>query len=275
MLRVFNNTARYVDQGGNKRPGAFCIYLEPWHADIIDFLQLRKNHGKEEMRARDLFYALWIPDLFMRRVENNEDWSLFSPDETPGLADCYGEEFDQLYHKYEKELKPMKKLKAQKIWSEILQSQTETGVPFMLYKDACNRKSNQKNLGVIKSSNLCCEIVEYSSPEEVAVCNLASVALPTFVKVDDDGPAVFDFAKLHDVVKVVVKNLDRTIDIGIYPVPEAKRSNLKHRPLAIGVQGLADAFMLCRTPFESPEASFFTKQADIRNNISCCNPSIY
>ncbi|BAO40702.1 ribonucleoside-diphosphate reductase large chain 1 [Kluyveromyces marxianus] len=260
MLRVFNNTARYVDQGGNKRPGAFCIYLEPWHGDIIDFLQLRKNHGKEEMRARDLFYALWIPDLFMQRVENNEDWSIFSPDEATGLSDCYGTEFKTLYEKYERELIPMKKMKAQQIWSEILQSQTETGVPFMLYKDSCNEKSNQKNLGVIKSSNLCCEIVEYSSPEEVAVCNLASVALPTYVKITSDDSPVFDFVTLHRVVKVLVRNLDRTIDVGAYPIPEAKRGNLRHRPLAIGVQGLADAFMLCRTPFESEDAATLNKQ---------------
>ncbi|CDO95259.1 unnamed protein product [Kluyveromyces dobzhanskii CBS 2104] len=260
MLRVYNNTARYVDQGGNKRPGAFCVYLEPWHADIIDFLQLRKNHGKEEMRARDLFYALWIPNLFMRRVEANGDWSIFSPDEAPGLSDCYGEEFDMLYEKYENELIPMRRMKAQQIWSEILQSQTETGVPFMLYKDACNQKSNQKNLGVIKSSNLCCEIVEYSSPDEIAVCNLASVALPMYVKVTPDGSPVFDFVKLHHVVKVLVKNLDRTIDVGSYPVPEAENGNVRHRPLAIGVQGLADAFMLCRTPFESSDAATLNKQ---------------
>lgn len=260
MLRVFNNTARYVDQGGNKRPGAFCIYLEPWHADIIDFLQLRKNHGKEEMRARDLFYALWIPDLFMKRVENNGDWSLFSPDEATGLTDCYGEEFEKLYQKYESELTPIKTIKAQQLWSEILQSQTETGVPFMLYKDSCNRKSNQKNLGTIKSSNLCCEIVEYSSPDEIAVCNLASVALPTFVEKSLEGEVIFNFEKLHEVVKVITRNLDRVIDVGLYPIPQAKNGNLKHRPLAIGVQGLADTFMLCRTPFESTEAALLNRQ---------------
>ncbi|AET41583.1 uncharacterized protein Ecym_8305 [Eremothecium cymbalariae DBVPG len=254
MLRVFNSTARYVDQGGNKRPGAFCIYLEPWHSDIFDFLQMRKNHGNEEMRARDLFYGLWIPDLFMRRVEENKDWSLFSPDEAPGLSDCYGKEFDELYESYERELVPMKRVKAQKVWREILQSQTETGGPFMLYKDACNQKSNQKNLGTIRSSNLCCEIIEYSSPEETAVCNLASVALPTFVIVSGSKIS-FDYAKLHSVVKVITKNLDRVIDVCDYPVPEAEKSNKKNRPMAIGVQGFADTLMMLRFPFDSKEAA--------------------
>ncbi|QLG70442.1 hypothetical protein HG535_0A03810 [Zygotorulaspora mrakii] len=260
MLRVFNNTARYVDQGGNKRPGAYCIYLEPWHSDIFDFLQLRKNHGKEEMRARDLFLALWIPDLFMERVESNGDWSLFSPDEAPGLNDVYGEEFNKLYGYYEETRAPMRVVKAQKLWAEILQSQTETGGPFMLYKDACNKKSNQKNLGTIKSSNLCCEIVEYSSKDEIAVCNLASVALPSFVRTSNSETKLFDFDKLHSVVKVVTKNLDRVIDIGDYPVEEARNSNLKHRPEAIGVQGLADLFFILKIPFESEEASTLNKQ---------------
>lgn len=260
MLRVFNNTARYVDQGGNKRPGAYCVYLEPWHADVFEFLQLRKNHGKEELRARDLFFALWIPDLFMRRVESNEMWSLFSPDEAPGLSDVYGEDFDKLYETYEKTVPPMKVVEAQKLWSEILQSQTETGGPFMLYKDSCNRKSNQKNLGTIKSSNLCCEIVEYTSPEEVAVCNLASVGLPAFVQQIEGKGSMFDFKKLHSVVKVVTRNLDRLIDVCDYPVEEARYSNLKNRPQAIGVQGLADVFFILKIPFESEEASTLNKQ---------------
>lgn len=260
MLRVFNNTARYVDQGGNKRPGAYCVYLEPWHGDIFEFLQLRKNHGKEELRARDLFLALWIPDLFMRRVEANAEWSLFSPDEAPGLADVYGEEFDRLYEHYEKTVLPMRRVEAQKLWSEILQSQTETGGPFMLYKDSCNKKSNQKNLGTIKSSNLCCEIVEYTSPEEVAVCNLASVALPAFVQQIEDRGSLFDFNGLHSVVKVITKNLDRLIDVCDYPVDEARYSNEKNRPQAIGVQGLADVFFMLKIPFETEEASILNKQ---------------
>ncbi|KAJ8661629.1 ribonucleoside-diphosphate reductase large subunit [Lichtheimia ornata] len=255
MLRVFNNTARYVDQGGNKRPGAFAMYLEPWHPDVFDFLDLRKNHGKEENRARDLFYALWIPDMFMRRVEENGDWSLFCPDEAPGLQDVWGEAFDELYQRYEREGRARKVVKAQKLWYAILEAQTETGGPFMLYKDACNRKSNQQNLGTIKCSNLCTEIVEYSSPDEVAVCNLASIALPSFVvRKTRDTPASFDFKKLHDVTKVVTRNLNKIIDINYYPVPEAERSNRRHRPIGLGVQGLADAFMLMRFPFDSPEA---------------------
>ncbi|KAK6347578.1 ribonucleotide-diphosphate reductase subunit rnr1 [Orbilia javanica] len=258
MLRVFNNTARYVDQGGNKRPGAFAIYLEPWHADVFEFLDLRKNHGKEEVRARDLFYALWIPDLFMKRVEANLDWSLFCPNEATGLADCYGEEFEALYEKYEKtEGLARKTIKAQKLWYAILEAQTETGNPFMLYKDACNKKSNQKNLGIIKSSNLCTEIVEYSAPDEVAVCNLASVALPTFVDVVRNE---YDFQKLHEVTKVITKNLNKIIDVNYYPVEEAKNSNFRHRPIAVGVQGLADAFLALRMPFESPEARHLNKQ---------------
>ncbi|GAB1217591.1 ribonucleotide-diphosphate reductase subunit rnr1 [Aspergillus terreus] len=251
MLRVFNNTARYVDQGGNKRPGAFAIYLEPWHSDVFEFLDLRKNHGKEEVRARDLFYALWTPDLFMKRVEANGDWTLFCPNEAPGLADVYGDEFDALYEKYEKEGRGRRTVKAQKLWYAILEAQTETGNPFMLYKDACNRKSNQKNLGTIRSSNLCTEIVEYSAPDEVAVCNLASLALPTFV---DATRGEYDFGKLHEVVQVLVRNLNKIIDINYYPVPEARKSNMRHRPIALGVNGLADAFLALRLPFDSPEA---------------------
>ncbi|CAN3353705.1 ribonucleoside-diphosphate reductase large chain 1 [Diutina catenulata] len=253
MVRVFNNTARYVDQGGNKRPGAFAIYLEPWHADIFDFIDIRKNHGKEEIRARDLFPALWIPDLFMKRVESNGDWTLFSPNEAPGLSDCYGEEFEALYEKYERENRGRTVIKAQKLWYSILEAQTETGTPFMLYKDACNKKTNQKNLGVIKSSNLCCEIVEYSDPDEVAVCNLASIALPSFVE-KSATDTWYDFEKLHEVTKSVTRNLNRIIDRNYYPVPEAKRSNFKNRPIALGVQGLADAFMALRLPFDSQEA---------------------
>ncbi|PVH15021.1 ribonucleoside-diphosphate reductase large chain 1 [Candidozyma duobushaemuli] len=253
MVRVFNNTARYVDQGGNKRPGAFALYLEPWHSDIFDFIDIRKNHGKEEIRARDLFPALWIPDLFMKRVESNGDWTLFSPNEAPGLADCYGDEFVELYERYEREGRGRSTIKAQKLWYSILEAQTETGTPFMLYKDSCNEKTNQKNLGIIKSSNLCCEIVEYSSPEEVAVCNLASIALPSFVSKDANS-CWYDFDKLHEVTKVVTRNLNRIIDRNYYPVEEARRSNFKNRPIALGVQGLADSFMALRLPFDSQEA---------------------
>src|SRR5271170_859397 len=251
MLRVFNNTARYVDQGGNKRPGAFAIYLEPWHADVFEFLNLRKNHGKEEVRARDLFYALWTPDLFMKRVEKNLEWTLFCPHEAPGLADVYGEEFEALYEKYEKEGRGRTTIKAQKLWYAILEAQTETGTPYMLYKDACNRKSNQKNLGTIRSSNLCTEIIEYTAPDEVAVCNLASIALPTFV---DSARGEYDFGRLHEVTQVVTRNLNKIIEINHYPVEEARKSNLRHRPIGLGVQGLADAFLALRLPFESPEA---------------------
>lgn len=254
MLRVFNDTARYIDQGGGKRKGAFAIYLEPWHADVFDFLQLKKNHGKEELRARDLFYALWIPDLFMKRVEADEEWSLFCPNEAPGLADCYGEDFEKLYEKYEREGRARKVVKAQELWFEILESQTETGTPYMLYKDHANRKSNQKNLGTIKSSNLCTEIIEYTSPDEVAVCNLASIALPRFIH---DGK--FDHQQLFDVTYVVTKNLNKVIDINYYPVEEARRSNLRHRPIGLGVQGLADAFIMLRMPFESEEAKGLNK----------------
>jgi ribonucleoside-diphosphate reductase subunit M1 len=255
MLRVFNNTARYVDQGGNKRPGAFAIYMEPWHSDVFEFLDLRKNHGKEEVRARDLFYALWIPDLFMKRVEANGDWSLFCPNEAPGMHEVYGDEFEALYTKYEKEGRARKTVKAQKLWYSILEAQTETGNPFMLYKDACNRKSNQQNLGTIKCSNLCTEIVEYSAPDEVAVCNLASIALPTFVERGE-----FNFQKLHDVVKVVTSNLNKIIDVNYYPVIEARRSNMRHRPIGIGVQGLADAFLALRMPFDSADAKLLNIQ---------------
>ncbi|KAJ2079780.1 ribonucleotide-diphosphate reductase subunit rnr1 [Coemansia sp. RSA 988] len=251
MLRVFNNTARYVDQGGNKRPGAFAIYLEPWHADVFAFLDLRKNHGKEEVRARDLFYALWIPDLFMQRVIDGGKWSLFCPHEAPGLQEVWGADFEALYTKYETTPGlPRQTIDAQKLWYAILDSQIETGNPFMLYKDACNRKSNQQNLGTIKCSNLCTEIVEYSNPDEVAVCNLASIALPTFVK----SPTEYDFDRLHDVTKVITFNLNKIIDINFYPVPETRNSNLRHRPIGIGVQGLADAFLAMRMPFDSPEA---------------------
>ncbi|OBA23810.1 hypothetical protein METBIDRAFT_36715 [Metschnikowia bicuspidata var. bicuspidata NRRL YB-4993] len=253
MVRVFNNTARYVDQGGNKRPGAFALYLEPWHADIFDFIDIRKNHGKEENRARDLFPALWIPDLFMKRVELNGDWTLFSPNEAPGLPECYGDEFEALYEKYEREGRGRSTVKAQKLWYAILEAQTETGTPFMLYKDACNEKTNQKNLGMIKSSNLCCEIVEYSAPDEVAVCNLASIALPSFVEKNSTS-VWYNFEKLHDVAKVVTRNLNRIIDRNFYPVEEARRSNMRNRPIALGVQGLADAFMALRLPFDSQEA---------------------
>ncbi|CCK72782.1 ribonucleotide-diphosphate reductase subunit RNR1 KNAG_0L01620 [Huiozyma naganishii CBS 8797] len=260
MIRVFNNTARYVDQGGNKRPGAFALYLEPWHADIFDFIDIRKNHGKEEIRARDLFPALWIPDLFMKRVEANEDWTLFSPSSAPGLSDIYGDEFEALYTKYEREGRG-KTIKAQKLWYSILEAQTETGTPFMIYKDACNQKSNQKNLGTIKSSNLCCEIVEYSDPNETAVCNLASVALPAFIETSEDGTSsTYNFKKLHEIAKVITRNLNKVIDRNYYPVPEARRSNMRHRPIALGVQGLADTFMLLRLPFESPEARLLNEQ---------------
>src|SRR6201996_9102322 len=251
MLRVFNDTARYVDQGGGKRKGAFAVYLEPWHADVFEFLELRKNHGKEEARARDLFYALWIPDLFMKRVEENGDWTLFCPNEAPGLADVWGDEFEELYLKYEKENRGRETIRAQKLWYAILQAQVETGNPYMLYKDACNRKSNQKNLGTIRSSNLCTEIIEYSAPDEVAVCNLASLALPTFV---DTVNGQYDYKKLHEITQVVIRNLNKIIDVNHYPVPEAAKSNFRHRPIGLGVQGLADAFLALRLPFDSPEA---------------------
>lgn len=255
MLRVFNDTARYVDQGGGKRKGAFAIYLEPWHADVFEFLDLRKNHGKEELRARDLFYALWIPDLFMKRVESNGNWSLFCPHEAPGLHECWGEEFEKLYTQYEEEGRARRTVKAQDLWFAILDAQIETGTPYLLYKDAANRKSNQQNLGTIKSSNLCTEIIEYTSENEVAVCNLASLALPRFVI---DGQ--FDHQKLYEVTYEVTKNLNKIIDGNYYPVEEAKTSNLRHRPIGLGVQGLADAFILLRLPFESEEAKQLNKE---------------
>ena len=250
MLRNFDMTARYVDQGGGKRKGSFAIYLEPWHSDIFEFLQLKKNHGKEELRARDLFYAMWIPDLFMKKVESNEDWSLFSPDEAKDLHETYGEEFEKLYEKFEKEGKARKTVKAQDLWFEILEAQIETGNPYILYKDAANKKSNQKNLGTIKSSNLCTEIIEYTSPDEVAVCNLASIALNKFVKDD----LTYDHQKLYEITKVITKNLNKVIDVNYYPVEEARNSNLRHRPIGIGVQGMADTFILMRHAFDSPEA---------------------
>ncbi|KAJ7143524.1 ribonucleotide reductase alpha subunit [Mycena crocata] len=255
MLRAYDATARYVDQGGNKRPGAFAIYLEPWHADIFDFIDLRKNHGKEQMRARDLFLALWIPDLFMKRVEANEEWSLFCPNEAPGLHEVHSAEFEALYEKYEKEGRARKSIPAQKLWYAILEAQVETGGPFMLYKDAANSKSNQKNLGTIKSSNLCTEIIEYSSPDETAVCNLASLALPSFI-----SNGKYDFQHLHDITKVVAYNLNRIIDVNYYPIPETRRSNMRHRPIGVGVQGLADVFLALRMPFESPAAKELNQQ---------------
>ncbi|QJX46641.1 ribonucleoside-diphosphate reductase subunit alpha [Hymenobacter taeanensis] len=259
MLKVFNDTARYVDQGGGKRKGAFAMYLEPWHADIFDFLDLKKNHGKEEMRARDLFYALWTPDLFMKRVEANGDWTLMCPNECPGLDECYGEEFEKLYQKYEREGRGRKTIKAQDLWFAILESQTETGTPYMLFKDAANNKSNQKNLGTIKSSNLCTEIMEYTDKDEIAVCNLASLALPRYVRPDEAGNLFFDHQKLYEVTYHATMNLNKVIDINYYPVIEAERSNFRHRPIGLGVQGLADTFIALRMPFESDEASGLNK----------------
>jgi ribonucleoside-diphosphate reductase alpha chain len=255
MLRVFNDTARYVDQGGGKRKGAFAIYLEPWHADVFEFLDLRKNHGKDEMRARDLFYALWIPDLFMQRVEAGGDWSLFCPHEAPGLHECWGAEFEELYTRYEAQGAARRVVKAQELWFAILDAQIETGTPYLLYKDAANRKSNQQNLGTIKSSNLCTEIIEYTSTDEVAVCNLASLALPRFVY---NGQ--FDHQKLYEVTCEVTKNLNKIIDNNFYPVEEARNSNLRHRPIGLGVQGLADALILLRLPFESEGARKLNKE---------------
>jgi ribonucleoside-diphosphate reductase alpha chain len=255
MLKVFNDTARYVDQGGGKRKGSFAVYLEPWHADVFDFLDLKKNHGKEEQRARDLFYAMWTPDLFMKRVEQDAEWTLMCPHECPGLYDSYGADFEALYTKYEEEGKGRKTIKARDLWNTILESQIETGTPYMLYKDACNEKSNQKNLGTIRSSNLCTEIMEYTSKDEVAVCNLASLALPKFVI---DGK--FDHQKLFDITYVATKNLNKIIDNNYYPVKEAENSNFRHRPIGLGVQGLADAFILLRMPFESDEAKQLNKE---------------
>jgi len=252
MLKVFNETARYVDQGGGRRKGSFAIYLEPWHCDIEDFLNLRKNHGKEEMRARDLFLALWTPDLFMKRVKEDGNWTLFSPDEAPGLDDAYGENFEKLYTKYEQEGKGRKTLKAQDLWYKIIEAQIETGTPYMLYKDAANIKSNQKNLGTIKSSNLCTEIIEYSDSKETAVCNLASIALPKFI-IPGKKPK-YDFNALKDIAYIATFNLNKVIDVNYYPTKETKTSNLKHRPIGIGVQGLADTFAILKIPFESEEA---------------------
>ncbi|XXG61012.1 hypothetical protein AAC387_Pa04g2774 [Persea americana] len=274
MLRVFNDTARYVDQGGGKRKGAFAVYLEPWHADIFEFLDLRKNHGKEEHRARDLFYALWVPDLFMKRVRGYGQWSLFCPNEAPGLADCWGEEFEELYTKYEREGKAKRVVPAQNLWFEILKSQIETGTPYMLFKDSCNRKSNQQNLGTIKSSNLCTEIIEFTSPTETAVCNLASIALPRCVRekgvpieshpsklVGSKGSKnrYFDFNKLAEVTAIVTTNLNKIIDVTYYPAETARTSNMRHRPVGIGVQGLADTFILLGMPFDSLEAQQLNK----------------
>lgn len=255
MLRVFNDTARYVDQGGGKRKGAFAIYLETWHSDIFDFLDLRKNHGKEEMRARDLFPALWVSDLFMKRVEENGQWSLFCPHEAKGLEELYGEAFEKQYIQYEEEGKARKTVPARELWNAILEAQIETGTPYILYKDAANEKSNQKNLGTIKCSNLCTEIIEYTAPDEVAVCNLASISLPRFVV---DGKK-FDFQKLYEISKIVTRNLNKVIDGNYYPLPEAENSNKRHRPIGVGVQGLADAFMLLRLPFESEEAALLNR----------------
>jgi ribonucleoside-diphosphate reductase alpha chain len=257
MLRVFNDTARYVDQGGGKRKGSFAIYLEPWHADVFDFLDLRKNHGKEEMRARDLFFALWTPDLFMQRVKEDAEWTLMCPNECPGLADTYGKDFEKLYKKYEKAGKGRKTIRARELWEKVVESQVETGTPYILYKDACNEKSNQKNLGTIRSSNLCTEIIEYTAPDEVAVCNLASIALPMFI---DEEKNVFDHEKLYNITRVITKNLNKVIDRNYYPVAEAKNSNMRHRPVGLGVQGLADAFIKLRLPFDSQEAKALNEE---------------
>jgi ribonucleoside-diphosphate reductase alpha chain len=254
MLKVFNDTARYVDQGGGKRKGSFAIYMEPWHADVFDFLDLRKNTGKEEMRARDLFYAMWIPDLFMKRVEEDGNWTLMCPNECPHLYDTYGEEFEKLYTGYEKVGKGRKTIKARELWEKILEAQIETGNPYMLYKDAANRKSNQKNLGTIRSSNLCTEIMEYTAKDEVAVCNLASIAIPMFIEEDEKGEKIFNHKKLFKVTKKITKNLDTVIDRNYYPVKEAENSNMRHRPIGLGIQGLADAFIMLRLPFTSDEA---------------------
>lgn len=256
MLQVFNKTARYVDQGGGKRNGSFAIYVEPWHSDIEEFLELKKNHGDEEMRARDLFYALWIPSLFMEKVEKDQDWCLFCPDKCPGLSDCYGDDFKELYEKYESSGKATKTMKARTLWFSILDSQMETGTPYLLYKDAANEKSNQKNLGVIKSSNLCTEIIEYSDENETAVCNLASIGLSMFVKEDKS----FDYEKLHAVAKVVTSNLNKIIDVNFYPTDKTRRSNFLHRPIGIGVQGLADAFAMMDIPYHSDGAVLVNKQ---------------
>jgi ribonucleoside-diphosphate reductase alpha subunit len=276
MLRVFNNTARYVDQGGGKRKGSIAAYIEPWHADIFAFLDLRKNHGDESQRARDLFYALWIPDLFMERVQSNTTWTLMCPNECPGLDNCWGEEFKALYEKYESEGKGRKTIKAQQLWFAILDSQVETGTPYMLYKDHCNSKSNQQNLGTIKCSNLCTEIVEYTAPDEIAVCNLASISLSKFVTPADvfGGEGSFDLDQLMYISKVVTKNLNRVIDNNFYPVEEAKRSNMRHRPIGIGVQGLADAFQMMKLPYESETARQLNKDIFETIYFGACEASM-
>ena len=271
MLKVFNDTARYVDQGGGKRKGAFAVYLEPWHADIFEFLDLKKNHGKEEMRARDLFYALWMNDLFMQRVKDGGDWSLFDPGECPGLFEVHSGEFDALYHQYEAEGRATKTVKAQDLWFAILDSQIETGTPYILYKDAANRKSNQQNLGTIRSSNLCTEIMEYTSADEVAVCNLASLALPKYV---DEANRRYDFDKLVEITRVVTRNLNKVIDRNYYPIEQARNSNMRHRPIGLGVQGLADAFIKLRLPFDSPEARQLNKDIFEAIYFAACTESI-
>jgi len=271
MLRVFNDTARYVDQGGGKRKGSIAIYLEPWHPDIFEFLDLRKNHGKEEMRARDLFYALWTPDLFMQRVEENAEWSLFCPNECPDLHDSYGKEFEALYTKYEAEGRARKTIKARELWDAVTQSQIETGTPYMLYKDACNIKSNQKNLGTIRSSNLCTEIVEYTAPDEVAVCNLASIALPKFVDMENGN---FDHEKLYEVTYHATGNLNRVIDVNYYPVKEAENSNMRHRPIGLGVQGLADTFAMLKMPFDSDQARVLNRDIFETIYYAACSASL-
>lgn len=257
MLRVFNNVARYVDQGGGKRMGSFAIYVEPWHADIFEFLDLKKNHGSEELRARDLFYGLWIPDLFMKRVAAEESWSLMCPHQCPGLSDCWGEVFEQLYTRYEREGKFIRQVPARQLWYAIMEAQVETGTPYMMYKDACNRKSNQQNLGTIHCGNLCTEIVQYSAPDEIAVCNLASLALSRFVNLEEKK---FNFQMLHDMTKIVTRNINKCIDVNLYPVPEAETSNMRHRPIGIGVQGFADALIMLRLPYESDEARLLNLQ---------------
>jgi len=271
MLRVFNNTARYVDQGGGKRKGSFAIYLEPWHADIFSFLDLRNNFGSEEERARDLFYALWVPDLFMKKVEKGEDWYLMCPNECSGLVDCYGKKFEMMYEKYVAEGKYRKKVQSRQLWAKSLSSQMETGTPYMLYKDACNRKSNQKNLVIIRSSNLCCEIIEFSSPEECAVCNLASVALPKFVDVKQGE---FDHNELYRVTKVITRNLNKVINVNFYPIEEARKSNMRHRPIGIGVQGLADVFIQLGMPFTSSEARLLNKEIFETMYFAACEASM-
>lgn len=271
MLRVYDSTARYVDQGGGKRKGSFAMYIEPWHADIFDFLNLKKNHGKEEMRARDLFYALWTPDLFMKRVSENGKWTLMCPAECPGLDNCYGKEFEELYEKYEKEGRGRKTIDARTLWFEIINTQIETGTPYMMYKDACNKKSNQQNLGTIKCSNLCTEIVEYTSPDEVAVCNLASIALPKCINLETK---TFNFETLMKITKVATKNLNRIIDRNYYPVPEAKKSNLRHRPIGLGVQGLADTFAILKLNYDSPEALKLNNQIFETMYFAACTESM-